>query len=339
LDKVDRGILELLEQGAVKAEGRLECAIVERLRLPKRPTTYKMVVGKLERLEEKGRAIIERNGSVLRSVKLAPEVKAVLPSYRAEEDELLAEELVSIVYEQNEGETVSESQVSNSNAERVESSATAKEPIWVQLSYALFALQAKASPEGRFSGLSAQTIADALNISIHQANALNGKLAKLGLRKTIGHSSSQLHQVNMTVKEVTEQMVIGLTAPPKNATPKVVLADDTSHSAVESDVETPGTVPVVKKMAHYLKVLVKENDTLKGDVARLTQELAAEKERYDRDAEISAGVVTRLTADLGTADERIKKLQKQISDLSAPPGEDVTELLSELSKRIGDVPS
>lgn len=353
MDKMERNILDLLERGPVVADGKLECAIVEKLKLTKRPATYRTVIGKLERLEEKGKAVIERNGSVLRGVKLAPSVRAALPNYRVEDEEAAAE--------MSRIEALTEVNLESDESERLVVDVvqtTDKDPIWKRLSLALLALQMAASPDGRLTGSSAQIIARELSIKIDQANALNGRLAKLGLRQTSGSKSNTVHQINMTKKEVTEEDLY-----PGKVVAQALKSDS---AAIESEIvpipdapieggvdltdapASPDAGPrsIIEQMADVIEILEKKNESLGSD--KLTLEKRIENQRlellqkdklFDDEGAKTARIVTRLTADLTAANAKIDDLQEQVSTLTAPPSERINELLARHLKSASGTPS
>lgn len=288
----------LLEKAPVMARGRLECEVANRLNLGNSNIAQEKVKRILSKLELNNEVVIERSGSILRGVTLTPQPAAVSEFTIQKSDKLRFDAYKAEVTIPKE-EPLLEKAVSEK-----------KEPLWVSLSLALLALQTAADDKGVVTGASAPIIARELNIPIHKANMLNGRLGKLGLRQTSGSKAYTVHQINMSVKEITREML----ETPEDK-PMEVRSDDEvipSETAAASAEPLPYEQrPLEEQLADIIEALEKERSLLK-------EQLESLEKLYDDSASESARVINNLAKALKDATTENDEIRRRLAAVESP---------------------
>ena len=317
MDKMTSNTLALLRRGPVKAGGRLECEVANRLRLGSSSSNVEMVKTIILKLENDGVVVVDRSGSVLRSMALVPKPK--IPTNEMKEVEVVKETQVvtSVATDATEEKISDQASVSQMD--------DTQEALYAQLSLALLALQTAADEDGVVRGPSTKLIMRELKISHARASSLNTLLGKLRLRETTGRRTSTAHQIDMTTKEVTREMVEALATAPAKATVEAepVFVEPVLPAQTESS-----PLSVEEQLADVIERLDGEVERLQGELRRANEGLAEEMGRYDSAATESARVINGLSEDLQAANRTIADLRNQIAALQAPPSDRVKSILA-----------
>ena len=304
MDKLSGAIMSELMKGPITADGKLECQIVDTLRLPKTVKSYQNVISWLTKMERKEVIVIKRSGSVMREAKLVPKQNFVSAQH------VEKEEVVNVTQPTppKPGEVESKSPKLQSDVPVTDKG---KDSLYIQLSLALLALQTAADENGVLKGASAKLIAKELKIPYTSATPLNGLLGKLGLRKSSSGKTNITHQIDMTTKEVTREMVeaLAMTPSPTNIKSEATFVEPTSPA--RATISAPSV-----------------EEQLATVIEGLEAQLMAERLRFEEAANKSAGVIGNMTNDLEEANATIRRLQQEIVILKSPPSERVKSILA-----------
>lgn len=310
MDKLSRNVLTLVSQGAIVANGRLECELAQRLNLSKTNATYRNITGVLDKLERKGHVAVVRHGSVLREV---CRVEETVKGDHAPNKEQVAMPASGT-------EDVAPPQKGDENSDTADDAT----PLWEQLSLALLALQtSKVNDDGKIASAAPKILAEEADMPLTRAKYLCQKLRDLGFLELsdTGTRRRPIYVVDMEARvtpEVYEEKKTPVSEV-ENSEDDVAGRGVMLTTAVVGLKTPPKTI--AEQLADIVEGLESERDKLLEKVAALTDEngrlrstIEEERSRFDLAARQAGDVIARLRGAL--------------EECSAPPSDRVKDVLN-----------